>query len=157
MALSNNVTRMLEAKKIAYIPHEFPTEKFSAKEVAEIIGLPADQVFKTIVVLRKERGKPILAIVPAISEVDLKALASATGEKKLAAAKHAEAEKLTGLQTGGISPLALINKGFEPWLDKRAVEWPRICLSGGQRGLNLDIAPEDLIQLTGARLALIGT
>jgi Cys-tRNA(Pro)/Cys-tRNA(Cys) deacylase len=153
MATTNNVTRMLDAKKVDYIPHEFPPEKLSAEDVATLIGLPEERVYKTIVVTRKTPGKAILAMVPAPTEVDLKALAAATGEKKLAVATHAEAEQLTGLQTGGISPLALIQRGFDMWLDASAETHERICLSGGQRGLNLEIAPKDLIGLTRARMA----
>jgi Cys-tRNA(Pro)/Cys-tRNA(Cys) deacylase len=157
MPIKNNVTRMLDAKKIAYTPHPLPEKKLGAVEVAEIIGVSPAIVFKTIVVKRLERGKPVLAVVPGSSEVDLKALAKAVGEKKLKLTTQAEAEKLTGLQAGGISPLALLNKGFQTVLDSSAEGHPTIIISGGQWGLNIQLAPQDLGKLTNARTAPIST
>jgi Cys-tRNA(Pro)/Cys-tRNA(Cys) deacylase len=120
-----------------------------------MVGAPAAQVFKTIVVLRDERGKrPLLVIVPADREVDLKRLAAALGEKKLRVAAQREAESLTRLQVGGISALALINKGFDVVLDRRSEAFAStgIYVSAGQRGLNVRLAPADLVALTGARI-----
>jgi Cys-tRNA(Pro)/Cys-tRNA(Cys) deacylase len=119
------------------------------------MNVPAAQVFKSIVVLRTRPGKPILAVVPGDHEVDLKLLAAEAGEKKLQVSTQVEAEKLTGLLTGGISPLALINKGFQVWLDSSAQNFDEIHISGGQRGLNIRLAVTDLVKLTGARLAVI--
>jgi Cys-tRNA(Pro)/Cys-tRNA(Cys) deacylase len=153
--ITNNVTRFLDSKKVKYQAFELPAEKLGALESARIMGVPASQVFKTIVVLRIKPGKPILAIVPGDCEVDLKALASAVGEKKLQPSTQAEAEKMTGLLAGGISPLALINRGFQIWLDASARNFEEIHISGGQRGLNIRLLVETLITLTGARLAEI--
>jgi Cys-tRNA(Pro)/Cys-tRNA(Cys) deacylase len=153
--ITNNVTRFLDSKKINYTVFELPAEKLGALESARLLDVPAGQVFKTIVVLRTRPGKPILAVVPGGSEVDLKLLASAVGEKKLQLSTQAEAEKLTGLLVGGISPLALINRGFQVWLDLNAQNFTEIHISGGQRGLNIRLPVESLIQLTGARLAAI--
>lgn len=153
--ITNNVTRFLDSKKVKYQAFELPAEKLGAVESARLLGVPAAQVFKTIVVLRTRPGKPILAIVPGDHEVDLKSLASAAGEKKLQLSTQAEAEKLTGLLAGGISPLALINRGFQIWLDSSAQNFDEIHISGGQRGLNVRIPVVSLISLTGARLAEI--
>jgi Cys-tRNA(Pro)/Cys-tRNA(Cys) deacylase len=155
MAITNNVTRMLDSKKIKYKAHALPEEKVSAVEAAEIIGVSPEMVFKTIVSIRPKGGKPILSLVPGDKELDLKALAKALGEKKISLASHAEAEKLTGLQTGGISPLALINKGFQVVVDASFEDHQQVVLSGGQRGLNIQLDPGDVIKLVNARLALI--
>ncbi|MEN8242869.1 MAG: YbaK/EbsC family protein [Chloroflexota bacterium] len=155
MPITNNVTRMLDSKKIIYLAHALPEEKVGAIEAAEMIGLPPEQVFKTIVAVRPKGGKAVLALVPAHQELDLKALAKALGEKKIALASHAEAEKLTGLQTGGISPLALINKGFQVVADASFTQHAQVALSGGQRGLNLQLAPGAVVKLVNARLSPI--
>lgn len=150
MSIKNNATRILEKNNITYVAHEYTTEKLSAIEIADLIGFPHARVFKTIVTLRSGRGKPILAIVPGNAEVDMKALAKAMGEKKVTLAKHAEAEKITKLQTGGISPLALLNKPFDTIIDQTALDYTTICVSGGQRGLNIELSPNDLIELVKA-------
>jgi Cys-tRNA(Pro)/Cys-tRNA(Cys) deacylase len=150
---TNNVTRFLDSKKIKYQAFELPAEKLGAIESARLLGVPIGQVFKTIVVLRTKPGKPILAVVPGDREVDLKSLAIAAGEKKLQVSTQVEAEKLTGLLTGGISPLALINRGFQVWLDCSARNFDEIHISGGQRGLNIRLPFDALVTLTGARLA----
>ncbi|RME07443.1 MAG: aminoacyl-tRNA deacylase [Anaerolineae bacterium] len=151
----NNVTRLLEKRKIPYTVYELPAEKLGALETARLLGVPAEQVFKTIVVVRPSGGKPILAVVPGPSEVDLKALAKAAGEKKVKLPTQREAERLTGLQAGGISPLALLNRGFQVWLDERARAFDEIHISGGQRGLNIRLGVDDLIKLCNARVAAI--
>lgn len=153
--IANNVTRFLDSKKVKYQAFELPAEKLGAQESARLLNVPASQVFKTIVVLRTRPGKPILAVVPGDHEVDLKLLAAEAGEKKLQVSTQAEAEKLTGLLTGGISPLALINRGFQIWLDTSASTYDEIHISGGQRGLNVRLPVSDLVKLTGARLAMI--
>ncbi len=152
---ANNVTRMLDARKIPYKAFELPAEKLSALETARLLGVPPALVFKTIVVLREKGGKPILAIIPGDRSVDLKALAATLGEKKLKLATQREAEALTGLQAGGISPLALINRGFQVVLDSAALEQGEIHISAGQRGLNLRLPVQPIIELTHARTASI--
>ncbi len=149
---TNNITRMLEAKKIPFSAYELPAEKLGAVETARLLGAPLEQVFKTIVVKREGRGRPILALVPGSAEVDLKQLAKALGEKKLFLPTEREAEQLTGLQAGGISPLALINKGFQVVLDSSAQDYTEIHVSGGQRGLNIRLPVDALIKLTNARV-----
>ncbi len=150
---SNNVTRMLESRKVPFTALEVPVQKLSALEVAELLRLPPATVFKTIVSKREKGGKPILALVPATSEVDNKALAVALKEKKVHVTTQAEAEALTGLVAGGISPLALINKGFQVLIDSSAESLEAMLISGGQWGLQIRIAPKDLVQLTNARFA----
>ncbi|MBL8058775.1 MAG: hypothetical protein JNK29_18870 [Anaerolineales bacterium] len=148
------MTRLLEARGIAFEVFEFPPEKLSAEATAELLGVPPERVYKTLVVLREDKGKkPILVMAPAGGEISLKALAAALGEKKkLRMATQAEAEAVTKLQTGGISALALLNKGFEICLERAAADLPHIHISAGQRGANLRLAVKDLIALTGAKL-----
>lgn len=153
--IKNNVIRLLEARKIPYEAFELPAEKLGAQETANLLGVPAGRVFKTIVIRRESPRKPLLVVVPGDSEVDLKALASALGEKKVYLPTEREAEALTGLQAGGISPLALLNKGFQVVVDESALEWESIHISGGQRGLNIRLNPRDLIALCQARVAKV--
>lgn len=155
MAPVNNVTRMLAAKGVAFEAHELPAEKLSGMEAAAYLGIDPAQMYKTIVALRPDGGKPVLGVVPAAAQIELKALGRALGGKKLQLATQAQAEQLTGLQTGGISPLALVAKGFEVVVDSSALQHPAIYLSGGQRGLNISLAPASLLELTRAKTAEI--
>jgi Cys-tRNA(Pro)/Cys-tRNA(Cys) deacylase len=151
--ITNNVTRFLDAKKVAYETFEIPTEKLSALEVAEILKVPPESVYKTIVAKRGGPGKPILAIVPGPLEVDLKKLAAAVKEKKVFITAMHEAEEMTGLQAGGISALALINKGFQVVIDASAQTLDVVMVSAGQRGLQVRLAPGDLARLVNGRFA----
>jgi Cys-tRNA(Pro)/Cys-tRNA(Cys) deacylase len=112
-------------------------------------------VFKTIVISREKPAKPLLALIPGSHEVDLKALAAVLGEKKVHLPTQREAEQLTGLQAGGISPLALINRGFQVIIDSSAQQHSHIHISGGQRGLNIRLPVTDLADLTKARFGHI--
>lgn len=152
---SNNVTRMLEARKVAFSALEVPVQKLSALEAAEILKVEPRVVFKTIVAKREKAGKPILGLVPATAELDTKALATSLKEKKVHVTTQKEAESLTDLRAGGISPLALINKGFQVIIDDSARELDTILVSGGQWGLQIRINPADLARLTNARFAPI--
>ena len=155
MATVNNITRLLDSRKIPYSVFETPTEKLGALEVAELLNVSPDTVFKTIVVTREKGKKPILAVIPGSRSLDLKSLAASLGEKKIHLPTEREAEQITGLQAGGISPLALINKGFQVVIDSLGQTFPEIHISGGQRGLNIRLAVADLIKLTNARVSSI--
>ena len=125
-------------------------------EAAEHLGVPAGQVFKSIVFRDLERGDSLLAIVPGDQQADAKALAKAASTGKVKGASQAEAEELTGLKTGGISALALINKRFRFFIDDSALKYQQIYISAGERGLNLSIAPLDFIEFCKIRVANIG-
>ncbi len=155
MSTVNNVTRFLDSRKVSYTAFETPAEKLGARETAEFLNVPPEKVFKTIVVTREKPRKPILAVIPGTNTVDLKLLAACLGEKKVHLPTEREAEQLSGLQAGGISPLALINKGFQVVVDSTAQNYLEIHVSGGQRGLNIRLPVADLIKLTNARLARI--
>ncbi len=149
--IKNNVTRLLDSRQIAYEAYELPgSDKRSAEETAALLGVPPEIVYKTIVIVR-DKGKPILCMVPGTAEVNLKKLAAQLGEKKLHLPTQREAETLTGLQAGGISALALLNKGFQICLDRAAEQHATIHISGGERGLNVRLPVGDLVAVTGAR------
>lgn len=155
MPIRNNVTRLLDSRRISYTAYELPGEKLGALETARLLDVEPASVFKTIVVARDKPKKPLLALVPGPSNVDLKALAAALGEKKVHLPTEREAEQLTGLQAGGISPLALINRGFQVVIDSSARNFREIHVSGGQRGLNIKLSVDDLAKLTNARFASV--
>jgi Cys-tRNA(Pro)/Cys-tRNA(Cys) deacylase len=155
--MMNNVTRLLDARKIPYRIFTLPNEKLGAQETARLLNVTIERVYKTIVVVRPKPGKPILAVIPGDHQVDLKALAQAVNEKKVSLATEREAETLTGLQAGGISPLALINKGFQVLIDAQAEKLEEIHISGGQRGLNILLPVADLAGLTRARFGRVSS
>jgi Cys-tRNA(Pro)/Cys-tRNA(Cys) deacylase len=148
--------RVLEARGIAYRVTEYDASRafHSAEEAAALAGAPAAAVYKTLVVLRDShaRGKPLLVMVPSTVQLDLKLLARALGEKKLRMATQREAERLTGMQAGGISALALRTPAsFEILIDERARSLDEIHVSAGMRGMELALAVADLVAVTGAR------
>ena len=153
--ISNNVTRLLDAKKIKYEVFELPPEKLGAVEAAAMLGIDEGFVYKTIVTKKESNHRYCLAVVPGDSEVDLKLLAKSLNEKKVFLTTQVEAEKATGLLAGGISPLALLNRGFQVVIDLSAVKLQWMHISGGQRGVNIRLIPSDLISLTNARTAEI--
>jgi len=149
-----NSMRVLESLHVAYEAFEFSSEVRSADDAAKAMGAPIQQVFKTLVVLR-ERGHALLVMLPGDRALDLKLLAQASGDKKLHMASHKEAEDLTGLEVGGISAIALLNKGFEVYADETLASIEHVYVSAGARGVNLRLKPQDLIRVTHARLAPI--
>ncbi|MSP14398.1 MAG: aminoacyl-tRNA deacylase [Chloroflexi bacterium] len=150
MINKTNAMRLLDSKGVPYQVFTYDTDFHSAEEVADIIGVPAAEVYKTLVVLR-EKGKPMLVMVPAPQQLDPKQFAKAIGEKKVWMASQKEAESLTGLQVGGISPLVLLNKGFAIYLDASARTLTSLNISAGQRGVNLRLKVEDLVKVTGCK------
>lgn len=150
MAEKLNSMRLLEQQKIDFVIREFPDTIHSADSVADHFGLPRAMVYKTLVVL-PVKGKPMLVMVAGSRELDLKKLAKAVGQKKVQMAAHKEAERLTGLQTGGISALALLHKNFDVYIDKPALELERILVSAGKRGVNLELPTQDLLRVTKAK------
>jgi Cys-tRNA(Pro)/Cys-tRNA(Cys) deacylase len=145
-----NSMRVLDGSGVQYEVFEFPESVHSADGVADYLEIPLQEVYKTLVVERPGGGKPVLVMVAADRELDLKKLAAALGEKKLRMARHADAERLTGLQVGGISALALLKRGFQVCLDRPATGLKRMVVSAGQRGVNLGLAPADLLRVTAA-------
>ncbi len=149
----NNVTRFLDSRKVPYSVFELPKEKLGGEETARLLNAPPEIIFKSIVILRKGSGKPILAVVPGNQEVNLKKLAKAVGEKKVTPSTQKEAENITKLQAGGISPLALINRGFEIVIHRSVQDFELVHVSGGELGVNIRLSSSDLINITKAKVA----
>ncbi len=147
--------RVLEGRGIPYEPVAYAVpEHLTAEQVAAALGLPPEQAFKTLVVLpERPRARPILALIPGGSQLDLRKLATAAGEKKVQMAPHREAERLTGLEKGGISPLVLLDKGWLIFVDETAALFDRIEISAGKVGIGVLVPVEPLLALLNAHMA----
>lgn len=148
-------TVALAAASIAFTVHAYEHDPRAAAyglEAAEKLGLDPDRVFKTL--LASVDGALAVGIVPVAMQLDLKALAQALGGKRAEMADPAVAERRTGYVVGGISPIG--QKTTLPTvLDESAILCETIHVSGGRRGLDLELAPDDLIAVTSARYAPI--
>lgn len=154
MSQKTQAMRVLDGQNMKYEILVYPSGMRDAEEIAAHLNIPPDRVFKTLVVVR-EGKKPILALIAANKQLSLKKLAKEVSEKKVKMASHKEAENLTGLQVGGISPLALLNKGFTIFIDQPVTEQGSICLSAGLRGSQLLVNVPDLIKVVKPRIAEI--
>ncbi len=150
MAKKTLAMRVLDSKKVDYAVTAYPQTERDAERIATLINVEPSLVYKTLVVLRAA-GKPILVMIPSNAQLDLKKVARAVGEKKVKMASYKEAESQTGLQVGGISALALLNRGFVPLIDLQARDHQMIYISAGKRGLQISLSPIDLINITSAR------
>lgn len=139
--------------KVAYRIHEYehdPAAPSYGLEAAEKLGLDPGQVFKTLVA--SVDGKLVVALVPVAQSLDLKALAAAVRGKRAAMADLGEAERATGYVAGGISPLGQ-RKRLATVVDESARRWERMYVSAGRRGVEIELAPDDLIRLCQATVA----
>ncbi|MCY3832381.1 MAG: aminoacyl-tRNA deacylase [Chloroflexi bacterium] len=150
-----NSMRLLEARSIAYEVLYYDETIRDAQQVAQALGLNADEVFKTLVAEAPGSPKPILVMLPSNRQLDLKRLAKALGVKKAALASQADAERLTGLQVGGISALALMPKRWDVYLDRCALAPDHIVISAGKRGVQLRLVTSALITLLGCRVITV--
>ena len=121
-------------------------------EAATALGVPAEQVFKTLLV-EGERGLAV-GVVPVSSSLDLKAVAVVLGLKKVAMAGREDAERSTGFVVGGISPVGQ-RRRLPTVVDESALGFDRVYVSGGRRGLDVSLSPADLVRVTGATCAAI--
>ena len=145
-------TRLLDRRGISYDEVIFPQDIHDALGVARYAGVPVELVYKTLVVLAEPpAGRPALILEPADATLDLKLAARGMGVKRVEMASQADAERLTGLEVGGISALALTHLRWPVFLDRRSESLDRIVVSAGQRGRNVRLRVVDFIQLTGAR------
>ncbi|MET9322567.1 Cys-tRNA(Pro) deacylase [Streptomyces sp. NPDC003038] len=145
----------LTAAGVPFTTHAYehdPAHPSYGEEAAEAMGVPAAQVFKTLVT--DVDGALTVAVVPVSGSLDLKALAAAVGGKRAAMADPALAERTTGYVRGGISPLGQ-RKRLRTVLDASAAARTTICVSAGRRGLEVELSPADLTTLTGATVAPI--
>ncbi len=148
-----NAARLLDKAGIAYrlIPYEFDENDLAAQHVAESLNQPIEQVFKTLV-LHGDRTGHIVCVVPGNGEVDLKALAKVSGNKKVEMILMKDLLGVTGYIRGGCSPIGM-KKRFPTYIHSSAADFNVIYISAGVRGLQFEIAPSDLISFTGAVLA----
>lgn len=144
---------LLVKKKVAHQVHEYdhdPRSGSFGQEATESLGLPAERVFKTLVA--EVDGSLTVGVVPVAGSLDLKALAAAAGGKKAKMADVAAAERATGYVAGGISPLGH-RKRLPVVVDRSVNQFETIFCSGGRRGLEIEVAPADLITLAQATVA----
>lgn len=146
-----NAMRFLDKYHVAYTTFTYPETIHSANEVALLLGVPASHVFKTLVT-QADGERYLLIMVPADREIHLRMAAYAVHAKHLQMVSQREAERLTGLKVGGISPLALIDSHFEMYLDESAAQLEELYINGGQRGINLRLRLADLLAATGASM-----
>ncbi len=142
--------------KIDFTVHEYPHDPASSSfgmEAAEKLGVEPLRIFKTLVVAL-DNGQLVVAALPVVHSLDLKALATHLQSKRAILADPAEAERATGYVVGGISPLGQ-KKRLPMVLDQSALEWEQIYVSAGRRGLEISLMPEDLIRLCAATVAPI--
>lgn len=141
---------------IAFTPHTYehdPGVRSYGLEAADVLDVDPDRVFKTLFV--EVDGRLVVGIVPVSGQLDLKAVAAAVGGKKAAMADPAAAERASGYVVGGISPVG--QRRLHPTvLDESAMGFTTVFVSGGKRGLDLEIAPADLVRVTEASTARIG-
>jgi Cys-tRNA(Pro)/Cys-tRNA(Cys) deacylase len=152
-----NAARILDNLKIEYELHEYKVDEndLSAENVAGKIGLPLEQVFKTLVA-RGDKNGVLMACIPAGSALDLKALATASGNKKVEMVSLKEVQPLTGYIRGGVSPLGS-KKHYPVFVNESALEYPFISISAGMRGCQIFINPEDLLKAVEAEIYKLTT
>ena len=150
-----NAVRLLERLGVPFELREYEVDPddLAAETVARKVGLPPEQVFKTLVVKGDKHGV-CLAVVPGVCELDLKALAKATGDKKLDTVPLKEVEPLTGYIRGGVTALAC-KKPYPVYLDETAHLFDVISISAGMRGLQVLLAPDDYIRAVDATVVAI--
>jgi Cys-tRNA(Pro)/Cys-tRNA(Cys) deacylase len=149
--------RALERARVAHTLHpydpEHPADQGHGEAAVAALGADPRQVFKTLVT--RVDGALTVAVVPVAASLDLKALAAAAGGRKATMADPADAERTTGYVLGGISPLGQ-RKALPTVVDESALDFATVMVSAGRRGLQVELAPADLVRLTRARTAAIG-
>lgn len=148
-----NAARLLDGLGIAYSLHSAPVDldDLSAVTMAQSLHVAADIVFKTLV-LKGDKHGVLMACIPAAAELDLKKLAAATGNKQVHMVPLKEVQGLTGYLRGGCSPLAA-KKAYPVTIDENALLYEQIYVSAGQRGVQLCLAPDDLLAATQGHYA----
>lgn len=148
-----NAARLLDKAKISYelIPYEFDENDLAAQHVAESLGQDIAMVFKTLV-LHGDKTGHIVCVVPGDMEVDLKALAKVSGNKKVEMIAMKDLLSVTGYIRGGCSPVGM-KKRFPSFFHSTALQFDHIYVSAGVRGVQLKISPAELIDFTGGTVA----
>ena len=153
MAAKTNAMRVLDQLGIAYQVREYDVDPndLSAETVAAKVGLPPEQVFKTLAV-HGDRNGICLAVIPGNAELDFKALALATGDRKIDMVPLKDVQSVTGYIRGGVTALAA-KKEYPVYIDDTAELWDVISISAGQRGLQIFLHPADYIRAVKATAA----
>lgn len=151
MAKKLNSMRFLDNEGVSYDVFNFPDTIHHAQDVAQHIGVAISDVYKTLVLMTSKQT-PILVMVPADHDLQVKRLAQVIGDKTLRMATHREAEAVTGLKVGGISALALRHRRFPVYLAHTAAHLECLLVSAGQRGVDVRLRVADLMRVTGATL-----
>ena len=147
-----NVMRVLDGKKITYESHSYtPDATMSGEEIAGILGEDPSKVFKTLVTQGKS-GSYYVFVVPVKEELDLKKAAKASGEKAVSMIKQKELLPLTGYVHGGCSPIGM-KKQFTTFIHETAGQLDKIFVSAGKVGIQIELAPDDLISVAGCKAA----
>lgn len=146
-----NASRILDKENVPYEQHEFDAAELTCEEVAEELSLPLERVWKTLVA-RGDKTGPVLALLPGDRDLDLKKLAKASGNKSCKMVKYEEVEQLTGYLPGGCSPLGQ-KRRFPLYADESITTHDSVSISAGLRGVQLFVAPDDLIRVAGAESA----
>ena len=148
-----NAVRALDKAGIAYElrSYEIDESDLSAERAAAKLGMAPETVFKTLIT-RGDKTGPLLACIPAGTELDLRALGEVSGNKRVEMVPLKEVLDLTGYMRGAVTPLA-VKKPYPVFVDETVELWPIVGISGGMRGLEILLAPADLLRLTGATLA----
>ena len=148
-----NAARLLDKAGIGYnlIPYEFDENDLAVQHVAECLNQPIERVFKTLV-LHGDKTGYIVCVVPGNSEVDLKALAKASGNKKVEMIAMKDLLSVTGYIRGGCSPIGM-KKKFPTFFHTTITDFETVYVSAGVRGLQVEISPSELVQYTGGIVA----
>jgi Cys-tRNA(Pro)/Cys-tRNA(Cys) deacylase len=151
-----NTARFLDSIKIDYklLEYEIDESDLSAESVAKKVGLPPEQVFKTLVA-RGDKTGVLMACIPGNAELDLKTMAAVSGNKKVEMIPMKEIQQLTGYVRGGVSPIGT-KKHYPIFLDESAMRFPFISISAGVRGSQIFISPVDLIKTLNMTVCKIG-
>ncbi len=146
-----NAMRLLEAAKINFSVREYPVDEddLSGTHAAEMMGVDPDSVFKTLVTTNGNREYRVF-VIPVAYELDLKKCAAISGDKRLEMIPVKDLLPLTGYIRGGCSPVGM-KKKFPTYIDESATLCDTVCVSAGQRGLQLEVSPEDLARYTEAK------
>ena len=150
-----NAARILDTHKVVYQIKEYKVDpdNLRADNVAAKIGMPLDQVFKTLVA-RGDKTGVVMACLPGSGELDLKALAQASGNKRVEMVQLKEVQGLTGYIRGGVSPLG-VKKPYPIYFDTSITKWDVIAVSAGIRGAQLIVAPSELVRAANGTVAAI--
>lgn len=151
--VKTNAIRMVEQKKIPYTEHEYEWDEnhLSASSVAEQLPESQSRIFKTLVAVGNVTG-PLVAVIPGEAELNLKKLAKVSGNKKVEMLHLKDLEATTGYIRGGCSPIGM-KKLFPTYLDQIAENYDQIIVSAGRRGLQMELAHQDICALTSGQFA----